>query len=148
LNAVLSLGGILLASLPGCGRDPWDLGKTVSVQGRVLVDGKPLTTGLVVFQADASKGNNSRHERRGQVDPEGNYRLTTQGRDGAAPGWYKVAVIATRRTTSHNGLHTPGQWLIARQYGSTVTSGLSVYVSENAEPGAYDLELRLKGRRK
>jgi hypothetical protein len=145
---VLSAGGILLACLVGCARDPWDVGRTVPVRGRVLVDGKPLTTGLVVFQADASKGNASKHEPRGKVDGEGTYQLTTQGKPGAAPGWYKVAVIATQKPTNRKGVHTPGPWLIARRYGNGQTSGLSVQVIEKAAPGAYDLALRQTGLRK
>ena len=46
------------------------------------------------FKPDRSKGNQTPFEPVGVVDEQGIYTVTTKGKDGAPPGWYKVLVSA------------------------------------------------------
>src|SRR5262249_13520830 len=80
----------------GCGVSGRRMGP---VAGKVRVDGKPLTTGSVSFRPDKAKGNTSTYEPAGDIDADGNYKLYTPVRadapkEGAPPGWYRVAVIS------------------------------------------------------
>ena len=54
--ASLVVAGLGLAvGLVGCG-DRYAVGRTVSVVGKVTVDGKPVKAGTVSFRPDKSKG--------------------------------------------------------------------------------------------
>ncbi len=83
----------LLAAAPGCdGR----IGKCYVVEGTVYVEGKPLVgkSGFVTFRPDASKGNQGEFAAVGPLNPDGTYTLSTQSKDGAPAGWYRVTVTA------------------------------------------------------
>jgi hypothetical protein len=112
------------------------------VQGKVTFDGRPVTTGTVIFSPDAGRGNTSLHEPRGSLDEQGHYRLSIQTEPGSPPGWYKVGVVSTRS----RGLGVPPIYLIPRVYSNPQTSPLApVEVVENPAPGAYDLKLGTPG---
>ena len=75
----------------------------------------------------------------------GKYTLVTNGRKGAPPGWYKVAVTATapaeldtKRGPSH---HPVPKSLLPAKYGQAKTTDLLIEVVEHPAPGAYDLKL-------
>lgn len=131
----------------GCG-DTSGVGPTFPVSGKVTLNNEPVTakTTIVLFKPDASKGNSSLYEPTGTVDAEGNYKLTTKGKNGAPPGWYKVVVTA-REEAAPVHLNGPKQHrpvsksLLPAKYGRPDTAGLSIQVVENAPPGAYDLKL-------
>jgi hypothetical protein len=77
---------ILALFLPGCGdRAP----KRVVVRGRVLYQGQPLGGGTIVFTPDAEHGCYGPLAR-AVIEPDGTYRLETDGAAGAAPGWHRV----------------------------------------------------------
>jgi hypothetical protein len=126
----------------------------VPVTGKVLVAGQPLllpdgAEGSVSFRPDEARGNTSKFEPVGILDREGNYQLKTAGKEGAPPGWYKVAVAAgmplrlTERPTKEQKqqMRQPPKALLDKKYETVQTSGLAVEVVENADPGAYDLKL-------
>jgi hypothetical protein len=134
-------------STTGCG-DSSGVGRTVPVAGKVTVDGAPLTakSTVVLFKPDASKGNTSSFEPTGTVDEDGNYTLKTNGKNGAPPGWYKVVVTAREEGApvhpKNQKAHRPvARSLLSVKYGKAETSGLSLEVVENPDPGAYDLKL-------
>ena len=139
----------VLVAMPawGCG-DGSGVGRTVPVSGKVMLNGDPVTarTALVLFKPDGSRGNTSPFEPAGTVDAEGHYTLTTQGKNGAPPGWYQVIVTAREEAPPAHP-KTPQQHrpvvrsLLPAKYGQANTSGLSIEVVENPEPGAYDLKL-------
>ena len=131
--ALLACAVLFVAA--GCGKD-----SGVSVVGKVTVDGAPLPLGTVSFRPDASKGNTSPHEPGGQIDAEGNYRLYTQGKPGAPPGWYRVAVVAAEPIDPKKPYEATKS-LVNAKYNSVDTSGLSREVVADAAPGAYDLNL-------
>jgi hypothetical protein len=140
---------VLLVGLPasGCG-DSSGVGRTVPVSGKVTVDGMPLAakTTVILFKPDASKGNASPFEPTGTVEDDGTYKLTTKGKSGAPPGWYKVVVTAREETAPVHPKspksHRPvARSLLSAKYGTAESSGLSIEVVESPAPGAYDLKL-------
>ena len=78
--------GLLLAV--GCGRTPTP---QPFVQGRVYYKGQPLTGGTVVFAPDPMRGGHGPMAW-GQIEADGRYRLTTDGRNGASPGWHRITI--------------------------------------------------------
>jgi hypothetical protein len=136
------VAGVLLAPVVGCGRGDGDLGRLVPVQGKVMLGGGPLTTGVVIFRPDAAKGNASKHEPRSHIDAEGHYKLVTaQRHDGAAPGWYKVGVIAVLQSTDRKNPYALPKSLIPSIYNDPEKSPLALEVVEEPTPGAYDLQI-------
>jgi hypothetical protein len=127
--------GIVLAGLVGCGRSGPTL---VPVEGQVTFQGQPLKTGSLLFQPDAAKGNSSTLTPSGTIGPDGRYKLYTQERPGAPPGWYKVGIVA--QEAPPNDPYAMRS-LIPQRYGDPQTSGISIEVSANAAAGAYDIKL-------
>ena len=131
----LFLFGLLGALLSGCGQ-----GETlVPVTGKVTIDGKPLGTGSVTFEPDSSKGTKAQVAA-GEIDAQGNYKLMSGGKEGAAPGWYKVAVIAQEPADSKNPYAIPKS-IVNSKFRDVKTSNLSVEVVANPAPGAYDFKV-------
>jgi hypothetical protein len=130
----------------GCGDDA-GIGRTVPVSGMLTVGNEPWTleTTTVLFKPDAAKGNTSLFEPIGTVDAEGQYTLSTKGKPGAPPGWYRVIVTATgtRAEVSPKGPrhHPIPVSLLPAKYGQAKTTDLLLEVVENPAPGAYDLKL-------
>jgi len=62
------------------------------VTGKVTADGQALTAGTVTFRPDETKGNKNKAIPTGMIDSSGNYKLFTDGKEGAPLGWYKVGV--------------------------------------------------------
>jgi len=139
----LIIGGLAVALMGlcvGCGKDS-DIDKLLPVSGKVRYQAEPLTTGTVILVPDAAKGNTTKHEPRGPIDDQGNYRVTTAGRPGAPPGWYKVAVIATQPPNPNKPYAVTGS-LLPRKYGDASTSGLAIEIREEPADGDYDLVLK------
>ena len=142
------LSGLLLGALAaGCG-DASGVGPTFRVTGKVTFNDAPLTAKntVIVFKPDAARGNTSPFESAGTVDADGNYSLTTRGKNGAPPGWYKVVVTAREEAEPVHPKgpqrHRPvSKSLLPAKYGQAQTSGLSIEVVEGPAPGAYDLKL-------
>lgn len=149
MRRFLRLISALLAALAASGcSDASGVGQTFPVAGKATIDNQPLTarTTIVLFKPDAAKGNTSPFEPSGTVDGDGNYTLTTKGKKGAPPGWYKVVVTAREEEAPVHPKapkqHRPvARSLLPAKYGQAETSGLSIEVVENPAPGAYDLKL-------
>jgi hypothetical protein len=75
----------------GCGKPAL---KLAPVSGQILLDGKPLTIGVLQFRADVTRGNRSMEVPTGQVQPDGSFEMITGTRKGSPLGWWKVLVIA------------------------------------------------------
>ena len=132
--------------LAGCKADTYKVGPIVPVEGRILVNGKPLclgerTFGRVWFHPDAAKGNACPQVAAGDIDSAGHYRLTMRGRDGVPPGWYKVMVVAVEQIDAAKPSRRRRSFVPPR-YGAIETSGLRVQVVSEPDAGAYDLRLR------
>ena len=140
----IALGRLLPAAcclllLAGCGGGP-DLPDRAKVSGLVTLDDKPLTSGTVIFEPDASKGTTG-PPAYGQIDPQGRYELTTDRsggtKDGAILGFHKVRVQARENVE-------PGQLarsLIPVQYDDANRSGLTAEVKAGRE-NVFDLKLK------
>jgi len=137
--ASMVFAGLLAVGPTGCG-DPSDVGRTVPVVGKVTVNGKLVKVGSVSFRPDKSKGNTSAHEPYGEIDAEGNYKLFTGKKEGAPVGWYRVSVFAGEPVEVGN-LSGQAKWYANPKYAATDSSGLTVEVVEQPDPGAYDLKL-------
>jgi hypothetical protein len=139
----LRISGLTIALLGwcvGCAKDG-DGDTLLPVSGKVTYQGQPLTTGTVILVADATKGNTTKHEPRGVIDNQGNYRVSTAGRAGAPPGWYKVAVIAHRPPSPNEPYAVTGS-LMPKKYGDANTSELAIEVTAKPADAAYDLVLK------
>src|SRR5437773_1616516 len=80
--------------LAGCDRGP----TLLRVRGKVtLTDGRPVHNGTVTLYPDAAKGNKSQELPIGQIDEQGGYTVMTGAREGAPPGWYRVAITAAEK---------------------------------------------------
>jgi len=146
LPRLFPLTAALLAALPsaGCG----DGITRYPVSGHITLNGQPFIheTTAVLFKPDKSKGNNSALEPVGKADDDGIYSVTTNGRSGAPPGWYKVVVTAhdgkwfASTEKGHDRRPAVGS-LLPQKYGLASTTDLAVEVVADPVPGAYDLKL-------
>jgi hypothetical protein len=144
----LLLFGLLSGTLAtGCS-DASGVGPTFPVVGKMTFNNTPWTAKntVILCKPDGAKGNKSPFEPSGTVDAEGNYTLTTKGKNGAPPGWYKVVVTAHEEEAP---VHPKGpqskrpvsKSLLPARYGQAQTTDLSIEVVERPAPGAYDLKL-------
>jgi hypothetical protein len=131
-----------------CNSDPYGLGKTAPVRGRVLVKDVPLHNGIVTFQPDTTRGNHSPHQPTASISEDGTYALFTVGKGAAPLGWYKVMVSAyetdsdiAKRAKSPGEAGRLAKSLIHPMYEDLKTTPLAIEVVENPAPGAYDLQL-------
>lgn len=95
----------MLALCVGCSRSPYEL---APVEGRVTIDGTPLTNARVMFAPIAAGDNrNSGKPAFGTLDPDGRFVLATyHDNDGAVVGEHWVTLISTAdaanaRSTKH-----------------------------------------------
>ena len=94
----------LLALLPlllgGCGKS------TVTVEGVVTLDGKPVPGATVLFTPE--EGNDRAAS--ALTDEDGNFRLSTYSEgDGALPGQYRVVVTRTQGVPEPPAMLQPGE---------------------------------------
>lgn len=113
----------------GCGRD---IGFPVApVQGTVLYRDQPLPGGTVVFHPQSPTPG---PQAIGKVQPDGTFRMTVAGVDGAAVGDHLVTVDYRRKLTEEESrnLVIP-ELLIPRQYASVVNSPLRFTVKQSSQ---------------
>jgi hypothetical protein len=139
----LGIGGLAAALAwlsVGCGTDSRE-DKLFPVSGKVSYKGEPLTTGAVILVADILKGNTTKHEPRGPIDEQGYFQVSTAGKLGAPPGWYKVAVVANKPMNPNKPYAVTGS-LLPKKYTTAKTSELALEVTENPASGSYDISLK------
>jgi hypothetical protein len=125
-------------ALAGC--DSSGVGRIVPVKGQVMLDGKPLTTGSLVFKPDAEKGNQSKFEPASSIGADGRYSLFTKEKEGAPLGWYKVGIVAQEAANPAEP-YAAMKPLVSPRYNDADSSGVSVEVVASPAAGAYDLKL-------
>jgi hypothetical protein len=124
---------LALLLIAGCSR-PEPL---IPVTGTLTVRKQPLAAGTIVFHPDRDKGNNDKREPRATIgEVPGVYQLTTDNKEGAPAGWYKVTVHALKSTSSAR----PSEWLADQRYADEKTSGLAAEVKEGPA-ASYDFDL-------
>jgi hypothetical protein len=126
---------ILCLTLSACGGGD-SIGRTFPVKGKVLVDGKPLKQGSIVFWPKDGKG----IEADGLIAEDGTYQLSTKGKPGALPGSYTVTVMA--QTNVDSTAPDTAKLLVPKKYTLKQETPLTREVVENASAGAYDLDLK------
>lgn len=109
----------------GCDSGP----KIVAVSGVVLIDGQPLTHGVVQVVPAGYR------PAMAQIGQDGHFTLGThEDKDGVVVGTHKVAVIA------HKTLGPGSQmWMAPKHYMDADTSGLTITVDKEA----HDVEIKL-----
>jgi len=118
--------GLLFIGSAGCGEG---LPKRVPVSGTVLVDGKPLTTGAVMFIHPSSRPS------AGMIDSNGHFSLSCyQPNDGAVIGKHRVKVTACQSLSERSN-----RWLAPKKYADVNSSGLEIEITEPKS----DLEINL-----
>jgi hypothetical protein len=127
----------------GCGSD---LASRGSVRGRVTLDGKPLTHGVVYF-VHVRGSREGPATAVGTISADGTYRLRTPGKgQGAESGTYRVYIQATEESpASATGdpepfATPPERWSIPERYTVPATSGLDFNVGTDGEQ-VIDIEL-------
>ncbi len=121
-----SAAALLLAGLLGCSDG---LPRRVPVEGIVLIDGQPVTAGVVRVRPTEAR------PAIGDIGPDGRFSLTTyQTNDGCVVGTHPVEVFAIENLADGNV-----RWLAPQRYSETKTSDLTLTV----EPGSRQ-EVRLE----
>jgi hypothetical protein len=108
---------VLLLTVAGCGDGR---PARVTVSGRVLIDGEPLTQGIVQFVPDGARPSASK------IDAEGRFKLTCyDGGDGIVPGTHRV-MIAAKEMLGESKV----KWLAPPKYADFRSSELSFEITE------------------
>lgn len=119
-----------VASLIGCRGDRPNI---VPVSGQVLIDGRPLSYGVVQFTPHGSRSSY------GNLDRDGRFRLTCRDtNDGAVVGQHAVTVNGAEVLVSNNKL-TKQRWHAPKKYADSATAGL---IQEIAGPKD-DVEIKI-----
>ena len=125
---MLIVGSFALCAmlLAGCGGKPPTLNQ---VSGKVLYKGVPLTSGVVVFSPDTTRGENGKIAI-SRINEDGTYTLRTGDAAGAAAGWYRVTIAAVSPPTSAS-YDSPATSLIPDKYRDPQLSLLQCEVKSN-----------------
>lgn len=107
---------VVLLLLSGCGDGR---PQRVPVSGQVLLDGQPLTFGVIRFVPKGARASS------GQIDPEGRFKLVCfDQQDGAVLGEHRIEVAVYK-----NDGESSTRWYIPKRYGNCATSGLVVNIT-------------------
>ena len=118
-RAIALVTCLVTAATIGCGGGDDGF---ASVEGVVLLDGKPLTSGMVTTLPMKGRGS------QGRIDGEGNFRLTSGDLGtGAQVGQHRVAVMAVENEGSFSP-EKPKKLLVPYKYTTAETSGLMIEV--------------------
>jgi hypothetical protein len=112
-----TFAAVIAAALAGCG----DGRPTrVPVSGMVLIDGKPLAYGSIMFINDTTRPAGS------GIDADGRFTLSCyEAADGAIKGKHRVKITAAQ-PYGENAV----RWLAPKKYANEKTSGLEAEVTE------------------
>jgi hypothetical protein len=127
--AVLIAACCLMTS--GCGPSQ----QLAPVRGKVTYKGKPLTTGVVMFQPTNGP------PARGNIQPDGTFELEMLGEGAGAPLGPNRVRVSSRQQSADTSTETAlGKLLIPKRYTDFATSGLTIEVAaDRTEP--YLIEL-------
>lgn len=122
--------------------------ETASVAGIVMLDGAPVTEGVVIFTPARGK------MARGAINKDGTFSLSTYNDDdGAIVGTHQVAVISRLGNEEALIEKTPARgqqlfkWIVPERYANGATSGLVFEVKPGVENHP-TFELQSKEKRK
>ena len=126
---------VCTALVPGCGKESV---KLAPVAGKVTVGDQPVTSGQVSL-IPLSKDEKTPGLMAGTIDSSGNYKILTDGKEGAPLGKYKVTVTPAM-TAAPADKKAP---VLAYNKGfmDASRSTLAIEVVDSPPPGKYDLKL-------
>lgn len=108
---------LLIAGLAATGCSKSHQLETAPVTGRVTIDGKPVSSGIVMFTPDRGRGAS------GLISPDGTFRLTTYSEgDGAVLGLHRISISAIETSGQESG---QGPSKFPSKYADESTSGFS-----------------------
>jgi hypothetical protein len=128
--------GVLVLCIPACESD--GVGRTVSVKGKVTVNGQVLKRGSVAYWPEDAKATPAS----GEIGEDGTYELKTKMRAGAPPGVYKVTVVSQEPIDSTKASTTTAKSPIPDIYSNKDKTPLKREVKDGAPAGAYDLDIK------
>jgi hypothetical protein len=103
----------------------------------LTINGKALPKGTVTLWPDAAKKNTATVIPTGEVE-NGRYRVMTNGRAGAPPGWYKVTIASSEIPDSTKIDKVKDS--VPEKFRSAEKTPLAIEVVAAPAPGAYDLK--------
>ncbi len=116
----LAFFALVVAICIGCSRDTHHM---APVSGRVTLNGKPLTTGVVATLPNSGRG------AKGVINSDGTFTLGTYStNDGALVGAHKVGVASFDETKGRGPESPNGKLLIPDRYLNPQSSGLTIEV--------------------
>jgi hypothetical protein len=141
VGAVIGFCGLLLVA--GCGKS--DPRPRFTVQGKVTLDGQPLTGGAVYFfpilDPDQELPASASVASIGELGDDGSFKLSTAGKSGAPVGKYRVRLGPGDKSDMKQWAQVPGRY-------TQSNSPLMVEVVENKPEGGYDIQLSSKDKPK
>ncbi|MBI2806811.1 MAG: hypothetical protein HYX68_17670 [Planctomycetes bacterium] len=129
IGVVFLAAGCVLLSGCSSGQHP--------VEGELTINGKALPKGTVTLWPDAAKKNTATVIPTGEVE-NGRYRVMTNGRAGAPPGWYKVTIASSEIPDSTKIDKVKDS--VPEKFRSAEKTPLAIEVVAAPAPGAYDLK--------
>ena len=139
---VLSVALCIPLGLIGCGGP-----KLVAAGGTLKFNNQSIGGADVVFVPDEGGSPVI-----GRTDEQGNFSLSTDGKPGALPGPYKIAITAVRQKRAVKESEAVGmtdsqiaanhESLIPKKYNNTILSGLTAKVSEDRAANVFSLDLK------
>jgi hypothetical protein len=145
MNRLLAarLAGLSLVLVVGC-----EAKKTASmypVSGKVTVDGKPLTSGMVTLIPDIGTAPHKGKSRidtpglsAGKIESDGHYEIFTNGESGAPRGKYRITVVPDTMPVPE-GQDPPKDF--NNKFSDGAKTELKFEVVEHPAKDAYDLKL-------
>lgn len=124
---------VALTLMAGCGPS------LVPVQGKVTVDGQPLTTGNITYYPADGKAQDETNVGYATVQSDGTYKLA-DGKSGIAAGKYKVVITAGMPSNPADPYSVPIS-LVNSQFSELARTPLEVEVSPDAPADRYDLKV-------
>jgi hypothetical protein len=153
VRLALSFGALLL--MFGCGLTVPDHPPVYSVKGKVLYKGKPVSSGVVLFELEGSDPTSSTSaiaggplSATGRIEPDGSFQLIAyQGTEEVPAGQYKVGVSSVPARTESNIFDSAASVkkgnpdVLRGRYSDPKTSGLRTEVlkDQTNEP-TFDLK--------
>jgi hypothetical protein len=138
LGRVVAFVAVLVAL--GCGSGGTKL-NLVPASGKITLDGAPMATGIVTFLPEDS---NQKFSPTGIIE-NGTYKLTTDGKDGAPVGKYKVGVSPHSMGMGADAkMPEPGKQpkvSLNNKFMNPTTSGIVIEIVESPAAGAYDVKV-------
>ncbi len=127
---------VLVVAVAGCGGSD-DKMETSSVTGTVTYEGKPVTTGTVMFTPVGGGPPAT-----GQIQEDGTYELRTyEDGDGAVIGEHKVTITALDMGSGlPEDMAAEPKPLVPEKYGRDKTSGLTATIASGENTVDFPLE--------